>query len=121
MKDVQFKTVQVTSTQTDDKKQLKFMNQGNVKAALRLLDNSNSAGVPSLESVIHLQEQTTVRELVSKHTPDQPAHPETLLSPPSSLLEPHPVLFECLDGEMICFAALRTEGSAGPSGVDAHA
>ena len=52
---------QVTSTQTDDKEHLikqrfvKFMKQGNVKAAVKLLDNSKSAGVLYLESIIHLQ------------------------------------------------------------------
>ena len=100
------------------------MKQGNVKAALKLPDNSNNVGVLSQESVIQLQsnEQTTVCEqLVSKHLPGQPTNPETLFSPPPSLLEPHPVLFERLDGEMICYAAPRTEGSAGSSGVDAYA
>ena len=31
----------------------------------------------------------------------------------------HPVIFDCLDRNVICHTALCTEGSAGPSGVDA--
>ena len=32
----------------------------------------------------------------------------------------HPVIFEALDGSVIRAAALRTSGSAGPSGLDAY-
>ena len=61
----------------------------------------------------------TVREvLIEKHPSGQPAYPEILLTPPEQ--EPHPVLFDQLDGEAICTAALRIEGAAGPSGVDAN-
>ena len=41
-----------------------------------------------------------------------------MLTPPAQ--EPHPVLFDQLDGEAIRTAALRIEGAAGPSGVDAN-
>ena len=34
--------------------------------------------------------------------------------------EPHPVILDILDGEAIRTAALRIEGDAGPSGVDAN-
>ena len=34
-------------------------------------------------------------------------------------VESHPVLFECLTGLAIRSAALRTQGTAGPSGIDA--
>ena len=34
--------------------------------------------------------------------------------------EPHPVILDLLDGEAIRTAALRIEGDAGPSGVDAN-
>ena len=37
------------------------------------------------------------------------------------MMEPHPVLFDCLYGEMIHSAMFHTEGGAGPSGVDSHA
>ena len=62
---------------------------------------------------------TTVRnELLKKHPLGQPAHANALLHPiiPSPI---HPVVFECLDGASIRSAALHTNGSAGPSGVDA--
>ena len=41
-----------------------------------------------------------------------------MLTPPAQ--EPHPVLFDQLDGEAIRTAALKIEGAAGPSGVDAN-
>ena len=33
--------------------------------------------------------------------------------------EPHPVMFELINGALICDTALKTEGGAGPSGIDA--
>ena len=37
-------------------------------------------------------------------------------SPPDT----HPVVFDSIQGKTIRAAALRTEGTAGPSGIDAH-
>ena len=33
--------------------------------------------------------------------------------------DPHPVVFDCINGDLIRSMALRCQGSAGPSGVDA--
>ena len=48
-----------------------------------------------------------------------PLHPNTIINedPPDI----HPVLFESLDAAMIRSAALKTSGSAGPSGLDSLA
>ena len=101
------------------------MSQDKVKAALRLLEKTNSRGVLPLNGTIspnsHSIQPTprTVHEvLIEKHPPGQPAYPEILLTPPAQ--EPHPVLFDQLDGEAIRTAALKIEGAAGPSGVDAN-
>ena len=56
--------------------------------------------------------------LKSKHPEGQPPHPEYILS--SDPPDMHPVVFESLDANSIHSAALRTTGSAGPSGLDAH-
>ena len=111
--------------QLKTRKFAKLMSQGKVKAALRLLEKTNSGGVLPLNSTIspnlHSIQPTphTVREvLIEKHPPGQPAYPEILLTPPAQ--EPHPVLFDQLDGEAIRTAALKIEGAAGPSGVDAN-
>ena len=44
----------------------------------------------------------------------------TLLVPDLPIEEPHPVIFDQLTGPLICATALKTEGSAGPSGIDAQ-
>ena len=37
------------------------------------------------------------------------------------ITQPHPILFERIDGDLICSTALKTDGVAGPSGLDAAA
>ena len=58
--------------------------------------------------------------LKSKHPSAHPLFMEYLLpgwnNPPLS----HPVIFDCLNAAVICSAALRTKGAAGPSRLDAH-
>ena len=62
----------------------------------------------------------TVREeLISKHPIGQPIHPSAVLSIPTSKLPSHPVILDSLDGASLWTAALHTNGSAGPSGLDA--
>ncbi len=60
------------------------------------------------------KEQTVRDVLFKKHPNGQPAHPDTLLQPPTTTSDVHPVLFDRLDGEMIRHIALQTDGSAGP-------
>ena len=55
--------------------------------------------------------------LADKHPPGKPAHPDAIINEP--LPDVHPVLFEPLDAAMIRSAALHTNSSAGPSGLDA--
>ena len=104
------------------KKFAKFMRQGKVKAALRLLDSHIKGGVLQLNITIQVNSKTqTVREaLLEKHPDGQPAHSDTLLQPPTRIPDVHPVLFDHLDGEMIRRSALQTDGSAGPSGADSR-
>ena len=95
----------------------KMMMQGKVRATLRLLsDVGNGAPLP-LDTLLptgeHQPPTTVHAELLKKHPPGQPAHPDGLLHP--TIPPPcHPVVFECLDGASICTAALHTNGSAGP-------
>ena len=63
---------------------------------------------------------TVYNELLKKHPPGQPAHPEALKPLSSVSSDFHPVIFDALDGTVIRSAALRTQGSAGPSGLDAY-
>ena len=76
-----------------------------------------------LDSIVATNEQqsTTVRaELVKKHPPDQPAHEATLVQSNIQIHDVHPVLFDCIDGDTIRNTAIRTNGSVGPSGLDAN-
>ena len=94
-----------------------LMQNGKTRAALRLLSDKSSAGVLSLDDMINGQ---TVREILKEKQP--PPHPlcsNTLQSSPDPTIETHPVLFERIDGELIRSVALKTQGAAGPSGVDA--
>ena len=55
-----------------------------------------------------------------KHPDPSPVSPASLLSPGTSVLNAcHPVMFDCLDGDLIRRTAVHVAGSAGPSGVDA--
>ena len=61
----------------------------------------------------------TVRQVLHEKHPDARDGSLEALVPPSAAPQVHPVLFESLTGAAIRAAALRTNGSAGPSGVDA--
>lgn len=97
----------------------KLMLVGKVKSALRLLSQPGRGRLLSLDdAVISGGKEMTAREvLLAKHPPAAPADPAALLTdtPPLS----HPVLFDRLDGAMIRSSALHSQGSAGPSGLDA--
>ena len=70
---------------------------------------------------IQIPPTQSVREVLkSKHPSAQPLYVNSLL--PSWINPPviHPVIFDPLDGCVICSAALQTSGAAGPSGVDVH-
>ena len=91
--------------------------RGKVKAALQLLRNESVSKGGMLPLNSKLPTGLTVHEeLISKHPIAQPIHPSAVLSFPTSKLPSHPVIFDSLDGAT---AALHTNGSAGPSGLDA--
>ena len=94
-----------------------LMMRGKVRAALRLVSDHGSAGVLDLEEEIDGKQ---VRDILKeKHPAAQAAHSATLLSRVDNTAETHPVLFERIDGDLIRSTALKVQGSAGPSGMDA--
>ena len=100
-----------------------LMSRGKVNKALRLLSSNSSGGVLSLDDVIsdssHTNSPRTIREiLVEKHPPGKPASTNILLQ--GSPIPMNPILFENLNAEAIRKAALKTNGAAGLSGLDAH-
>ncbi len=104
------------------------MFEGNVKPAIRLLSQSDKGQPLALDDLIDTSssQPEVVRDILHrKHPPAQPASPDSLISPyppsPDDLINPHPVIFDQLDGDLIKKCALRTNGSAGPSVLDAAA
>ena len=66
----------------------------------------------------------TVREtLLKKHPTQKPYKQSSIVSPATNTPtdEPHAIYFDVIDGHLIRGTALKTEGSAGPSGLDAAA
>jgi len=92
--------------------------QGNVKAALRLL-SSNSRG-DFLPLSVAVGNNTVLDELKKKHPTSSPINYGSLINPEFPSSETcHQVIFEGLDGAIICNSCHKTEGAAGPSGIDA--
>ncbi len=102
----------------------RLMLLGNVRGALRVLSNSTSGGVLPLSATLVDSDGLTksVRDILEdKHPEPGPAVEEALLQNEHASQSPgtYSVLFEGLSGDLIRRAALRTEGSAGPSAIDA--
>ncbi len=105
-----------------------LVHQGRIRSALRLLDDSHvRGGVLPLDSVVPNSGGKLVRQVLKeKHPTAKDAQPETLVTDPgmstantSSSPMHHPVIFQEITAESIRSAALRVEGAAGPSGIDA--
>ena len=97
----------------------KLVSRGNVKAAIRLITEQGGSGSLSLSSV--QPDGRTVKEhLLAKHPPGILASPQSISDEPP-VSEPHPIIFEQIDGAFIRSTALQMNGSAGPSGLNARA
>ena len=57
--------------------------------------------------------------VVEKHPQGQPIKSSTVIVDDVPSQGPHPVLYKRIDGPLIHSIALKTEGTAGPSGIDA--
>ena len=102
-----------------------LMIQGKTKSALQLLSDKGKGGVLHIKGLVHSTNnandhpQTVLDILKAKHSQAQPASPNALNCVDEPLL-PHPVIHERIDANSIRSAALRTNGAAGLSGLDAH-
>ena len=85
--------------------------KGNLSAAIKLLDKETSSGVLNLSPAV-------LAELEKQHPPAAGIKEESLLHGPLDLIPPG--IFDLIDERMIYKAAMRTRGSAGPSGMDAE-
>ena len=101
-----------------------LMSHGKVNKALRQLSPNLHGGVLGLDEPIPDPSQTnpprTTHEILTeKHTLGKPASADSLL--PGSPTPVNPILFEKLNAEAIRKAAIKTNGAAGLSGLDAYA
>ena len=98
-----------------------LMFHGKVKEALRLLSTKEKGTPLNIQSVVSSSNppHTVLQELQTKHPSGHAAFPEALLTSAPSPPPSHPVIFDQLQGSTIRSAALKTNGAAGPSGLDA--
>jgi hypothetical protein len=112
------------STKDDENEKLcrtfsTLMRQGKVKSAMRLLSRHEGM-ILDVNSCLNSEDgntHTVLDELKTKHPPKGTICPEAVVE--NEDIEFHPVIFDSIDGEAIQSAALRTNGAAGPSGIDA--
>ncbi|CAB4045801.1 Hypothetical predicted protein, partial [Paramuricea clavata] len=100
----------------------RLMLQGKVHQAVRLISiaDKRDALIHDVDSNGNAIWKTTREILLEKHPEGKTPIPETLLSDTEfdqTCFDP--IIFERLTGESIKQAAMRTNGAAGPSGVDA--
>jgi hypothetical protein len=88
---------------------VQYMMVGKLAQAARLIDNDSDV------SGVHEVTENIIRTLQVKHP--NPIDPNIRNTPPTPSVQS--VIFEEIDGEMICNAAKKTFGAAGPSQVDA--
>ena len=98
-----------------------LMFMGKCKAVLEFISNVEKRGILHLNDPAVSDDPTSsnVREvLINKHPPAQSAQSNCILDEEPH--NPHPVIFESIDVSIICSAALRVTGAAGPSGLDGY-
>ena len=100
----------------------KLMFHGKTKAALRLITEQNAGGVLHLDSNIGTDAapRSVHDVLLAKHPPGQHVSTNALYSTTTEPPTVHPVVLEAIDETTIKAAALRTDGAAGLSGIDAR-
>ena len=86
---------------------------------MRLITEQNDYGCLQLDN-IQPDGRTVKDHLLDKHPPGTPASP-LAISDQSPTIEPHSVVFDQIDGALIRSISQQMDGSAGPSGLDAHA
>ena len=98
------------------------MMEGRVKQAIRLIAEGNSGTPLPLDKQIESDGGTTSVQdvLLQKYPPRQPPKQSSLIQG-TPIDDPHPVIFDRIDAQQIRKSALKTDGAAGPSGLDAIA
>ena len=99
-----------------------IMFEGKVNATTRLLNSANVGTRLNLYTVITTNgDRKTVRDILKeKHPSSHPCVPSAVIDTPPPPA-PHPILYEKKNGPFIHSIALKINGAAGPSGLDASA
>ena len=98
----------------------RLMVQGKVNAALRYLSDNTNGGILAMDEIVEGSNgQTAMNVLKEKHPASQPTSNSALIQGPVNDIPA--VIFDQIDGDAIKRAALRTQGSSGPSGMDSNA
>ena len=92
---------------------------GKVRAALQLVTQANGSGPLPLNNLANPNDPTSTRTVRDILLAKQPPKDSTIIKPGTPSDEPHPVLFEEINGQMIRDTILRMDGAACPSGLDA--
>ena len=103
----------------------KLMFEGKVKPAIHLLATHSRGGTLNLDSQVPVgdssDELASVSDvLIAKHPKGQPVKASAVVKPKTTPQTPHPIMLEGIDATLIQSMALKTDGAAGPSGIDAY-
>ena len=102
----------------------KLMMEGKVRAALRLITKQEGGNPMAIDQPVNTDmngtTQTVFDVLKLKHPEGKPVKVSAIDRSAGLTEEPHPVIFERITGPLIRKMVLRTEGTAGPSGLDAQ-
>ena len=104
----------------------KLRMEGKVRAALRLIAQQEGDAPMEIDQTASRDSngttQTVLDILKLKHPEGKPVRAPVIDGSANSISqeEPHPVIFERITGSLIRTMVLRTEGAAGPSGLDAQ-
>ena len=89
----------------------KLVFQGKISAAIKMLNKENSTGLLNLSDEV-------LTQLKEKHPAPAEIEEECLVHDPEDLVPPG--IFDLINEQRIYDTALKTKGSAGPSGMDAE-
>lgn len=111
------------STDQLSRKFSKVMMEGKVRAALRLIAENQTSKPLCLDSAADPNNATesVLDSLLKKHPPKQPYKMDTIVNSNPPVTDPHPIIFERIDGQLIRSTVLKMDGAAGPSGLDVAA
>ena len=92
--------------------------QGNVKAAIRMISKNGFTGVLQTDSI--QQDDRSVKHHLEDIYPDRRPLQESVLKEDPGSSQPHQVIYDKIPAQMIRSIVLKMTGSAGPSGLDTN-